>query len=113
MAQGFARAAQEAAKRMSERTTPALNELDALLPMIKALPKSADAERLLDDTEALRRAVAAFHMEAIRFRMHSVDRYIKIVGDDAIMRSTFENLRHALETAGFHTRSHSAPEKKS
>jgi hypothetical protein len=47
-------------------------------------------------------------MEAIRFRMYSVDRLIKRVGD-ADLTTIFDELRHALEAAGFHTRSHAAP----
>jgi hypothetical protein len=94
---------------MSERTGPALAKLDALLPLLKAQPDSDGRARLLDDAEALRRAVAAFHMEAIRFRMYSVDRGIKMLGDEPTCRKVFEELRQVLETAGFHTRSHSAP----
>jgi len=47
-------------------------------------------------------------MEAIRFRMFSVERMLKHNGDAATLR-VFEELRHELETAGFHTRSHAAP----
>ena len=94
---------------MSERTTPALARLDTLLPLLKAHPASEGQQRVIEETEALRRAVSAFHMEAIRFRMHAVDRGIKALGDDAASRRAFEELRQALEAAGFHTRSHSAP----
>ena len=59
---------------MSEKTAKSLAALDALLPLLKALPVSADRESVLEEADALRRAVAAFHMEAIRFRMYSVDR---------------------------------------
>lgn len=94
---------------MSERTAPSLANLDALLPLIKALPDSPAHRTLLEETEHLRRAVAAFHMEAIRFRMYNVDHAIKGIGDPANLRQIFEALRHTLETAGFHTRSHAAP----
>jgi len=93
---------------MSEKTTPALQKLDALLPALQRLPDSADRRQLIEEGEALRRAVAAFHMEAIRFRMYAVDRLIKRVGD-ADLTTIFDELRHALEAAGFHTRSHAAP----
>ena len=93
---------------MSERTAPALAKLDALLPLLKALPPSPNQETLLDEAAALRRAVAAFHMEAIRFRMYAVDRLLSAdTAPDA--RRLFDELRHELETAGFHTRSHVAP----
>lgn len=97
---------------MSERTAPSLKTLDELLPLIKALPDTPAHRTLLDQTEHLRRAVAAFHMEAIRFRMYVVDHAIKEEGDPAALRGVFEDLRHALETAGFHTRSHAAPDNK-
>jgi hypothetical protein len=94
---------------MSERTAPALARLDALLPRLRSLPASPAQARLIDETEALRRAVAAFHMEAIRFRMHAVDRLLPEAHADAETRQIFDDLRHALEAAGFHTRSHTAP----
>ena len=91
---------------MSDRTAPALAQLDQLLPLIKDLPASQERDQLVGETEALQRAVSAFHMEAIRFRMYSVDRLIKSAGDPADVRRRFEELRQALESAGFHTRSH-------
>ena len=93
---------------MSEKTAPALAKLDELLPLLKALPTGPDSLVLVDTAEALRRAVAAFHMEAIRFRMYSVDLLLAKRGDATCSR-VFADVRHALETAGFHTRSHAAP----
>jgi hypothetical protein len=92
---------------MSDRTAPALARLDALLPLLKALPPSPVVTELNETAEALRRA---FHMEAIRFRMYGVDRLLKTHGTPEA-RSVFDDLRHALEEAGFHTRSHAAPDK--
>ena len=92
---------------MSEKTAPALAKLDVLLPLLKGLPAGADRDKLIEEGEALQRAVAAFHMEAIRFRMHNVERLLKTAGGPP--HQAFEELRHALEAAGFHTRSHSAP----
>jgi hypothetical protein len=96
---------------MSERTAPSLAKLDELLPILRGQPAGKDTEKILDETEALRRAVAAFHMEAIRFRMHNVDRLLKNSGDvfPPLSRQVFEELRSALEAAGFHTRSREAP----
>ena len=91
---------------MSERTAPALAQLDALLPLIAAMPSSPTRTQLVDEAEALKRAVSAFHMEAIRFSMYAVDRLIKSVDDPADLRRVFDELRHTLESAGFHTRSH-------
>ena len=93
---------------MSEKTAPALARIDALLPALARLPESPDRRQLIEETDALRRAVAAFHMEAIRFRMFSVDRLLKHTGDEGATK-LFDDVRHALEDAGFHTRSHAAP----
>ena len=94
---------------MSDRTGPALASLDALIDAFKKRPHGPADQLLLDDMEALRRAVAAFHMEAIRFRMYSVDRALKQGTAEEDVRQLFETVRHELETAGFHTRSHTAP----
>ena len=96
---------------MSDKTAPALAKLDELLPILRGLPAGNDTQTILDEGDALRRAVAAFHMEAIRFRMHNVDRLLKRGGDvyPALARQVFEELRSALEAAGFHTRSREAP----
>jgi hypothetical protein len=93
---------------MSERTAKALATLDDLLPLVKGLPSSTNTEELVESAEALRRAVAAFHMEAIRFRMFTVERLLKVAGDARCL-AVFADVRHELETAGFHTRSHAAP----
>jgi hypothetical protein len=94
---------------MSERTAPSLAVIDELLPALKALPPGGHRDQLVEETEALRRAVAAFHMEAIRFRIYTVDRLIKADGDAPLPRRLVDQLRDTLETAGFHTRSHAAP----
>ena len=93
---------------MTEKTAPALARIDALLPALARLPESPDRRPLIEDADALQRAVAAFHMEAIRFRMFSVDRLLKQIGDEGTTK-LFDEVRHALEAAGFHTRSHAAP----
>lgn len=94
---------------MSARTAPALAALDAFLPLIAGVPTSATRDRLQEEADALRRAVAAFHIEAIRFRMYNVDRLIHHVSDGQALRTAFDAVRHELELAGFHTRSHAAP----
>ena len=95
---------------MSEKTAPSLAKLDELLPALRGLPGAdVPGAEIIEAAEALRRAVAAFHMEAIRFRMHTVDRLLKAQGDDVRCRRLFDELRVELENAGFHTRSHSAP----
>jgi len=94
---------------MTQRTAAALEKLEELLPAIRSLPESPERARLVEEADHLRRAVAAFHMEAIRFRMYSVDRLIAQLGDEARARTALEELRVELEAAGFHTRSHKAP----
>jgi hypothetical protein len=94
---------------MSARTAESLAILDRLLPLLETLPAGQERDQLLEEAQALRRAVAAFHMEAIRFRMYSVDRLTRQAGDANEIRATFDALREALERAGFHTRSHAAP----
>ena len=94
---------------MSERTAPSLSAIDLLLPALKNLPDSEDRNTLVEETEALRRAVAAFHMEAIRSRMFKVDRLLTRMSGVDEARRLFGDLRQALESAGFHTRSHTAP----
>ena len=93
---------------MSERTAASLAKLDDLLATLNNLPADATKDEIVETAQALRRAVAAFHMEAIRFRMYSVDRLLRKQGDGSA-QAVFEQVRHELETAGFHTRSHAAP----
>jgi len=80
-----------------------------LIPALASLPAEAHRDQLVEEAEALRKAIAAFHMEAIRFRMHAVDRLVRLGGDQPDARARLEYLRQALEDAGFHTRSHTAP----
>ena len=94
---------------MSEKTAAALAKIETLLPALHALPATEHTPQLIETAEALQRAVGAFHMEAIRFRMFGVDRLLKLSGDDPHVRQIFDELRSELETAGFHTRSHTAP----
>jgi DNA-binding GntR family transcriptional regulator len=94
---------------MTQRTAAALAQLDELLRQLRALPQHGDTPHVIDEAEALHRAIAAFHMEAIRFRMYSVERSIKGKPEFAAALTAFDELRHELETAGFHTRSHTAP----
>lgn len=82
-----------------------------LIAIVRAQPEGPGRADLLEECEALTRAVAAFHMEGIRFRTYNVDRLLQKSGlplpDEA--RSAFADVRRHLEAAGFHTRSHQAP----
>ena len=82
-----------------------------LATLIKSRPDAGTHTALVDECESLERAIRAFHMEAIRFRMYNVDRLLARSGaslPDAA-RATLEDARRHLEAAGFHTRSHQAP----
>jgi len=94
---------------MSERTEKALARTDELLTALNTRPRSSENDALVGDVTALRRAIAAFHMEGIRFRMYSTDRALTQTGNDPVVRELYERLRQELEAAGFHTRSHTAP----
>ena len=90
---------------MSDRTAPALAKLDALLPLTRRVPASPTRTQLVDEAEALKRAVARFtwKQSGSACTGRSPDRS---AGDPPDRRSVFDELRHTLETAGFHTRSH-------
>jgi hypothetical protein len=84
---------------------------EQLISSIEAHPRSAATENLLRECTALRSAIAAFHMEGIRFRMYNVDRLLTRAGAEAPAGAAalFDDIRRELEAAGFHTRSHQAP----
>ena len=90
-------------------------EAERLILEVKArlepLPASDTRDRLLNECAALAVAIAAFHMEGIRFRMFNVDRLLSRGGITvpAEAGAAFAQARQHLEAAGFHTRSHQAP----
>ena len=95
------------AERQAHRQA-ALDKVDALLALFKQQPTRTEVVHLIELGEHLHRAVQAFHLEAIRFRMFSMDRALTAAApfmpDSA--RTTFEQIRSELEAAGFATRSH-------
>ena len=82
----------------------------ALLETLTSQPSTEQLTQLIDECQALARAIEAFHMEGIRFRMYNVDRLLTRA-DLAVpaAASLFNEARLELEAAGFHTRSHQAP----
>jgi hypothetical protein len=86
-----------------------LSDLIALLRADTA--RASQLRPLLDEAEALERAIGAFHLEGIRFRIYNVDRLVSHppVALPAEASAIVEDVRHHLEAAGFHTRSHQAP----
>jgi hypothetical protein len=81
-----------------------------LITLLKAHP-AAHTAGLIEEAEALARAVSAFHMEGIRFRIFNVDRGLARAAAEVPPGAAelLEEVRHHLEAAGFHTRSHQAP----
>jgi hypothetical protein len=82
-----------------------------LLAVLKAAPQPDALKNLLEETESLARAIGAFHLEGIRFRIYNVDRMVShppvpLPPDAAAIVA---DIRRHLEAAGFHTRSHQAP----
>lgn len=84
----------------------AQKRLGDLLALLQALP-IPDAHDLIVDGEGLRRAIDAFHLEGIRFRMFKMDRMLhRVTGLPVEASQIFADIRTALEAAGVHTRSH-------
>jgi hypothetical protein len=82
-----------------------------LIAIIREQPDSDARQAFLEECEALARAVAAFHLEGIRFRAYNVGRLLQkgsLPLPPAAAEAFAEMQRH-LEAAGFHTRSHQAP----
>jgi hypothetical protein len=84
---------------------------DKVAELITLLKRGgAETAALVEECEALGRAIAAFHMEGIRFRIYNVDRLIHHgPGAPSGASALLEDARRHLEEAGFHTRSHQAP----
>jgi hypothetical protein len=66
---------------------------------------------IIDEALALDSAIAAFHLEGIRFRIYNVDRLVAHppVPLPPETVTIVADVRRHLEAAGFHTRSHQAP----
>ena len=82
-----------------------------LVGLLKKSPATPETARIVEEAEALARAIEAFHMEGIRFRIYNVDRLLTrdAAALPAEARALLESARHHLEAAGFHTRSHQSP----
>lgn len=89
----------------------AIDRMKELIALIQDQPAGDARAALLDECEALVRAIEAFHMEGIRFRAYNVDRLLHKGGLPlpAAAGEAFSRMRHHLEEAGFHTRSHQSP----
>jgi hypothetical protein len=82
-----------------------------LIAAVRWLPRHDHLTLLIEEAESLARAIAAFHLEGIRFRMFNVDRmatHTPVPLPVEVLTAVADIHRH-LEAAGFHTRSHQAP----
>ena len=80
-----------------------------LITLVQEQPAGDARAKLLEECEALSRAISAFHMEGIRFRSYNVDRLLRGADLPPAAAEAFAEMRRSLEAAGFHTRSHQAP----
>jgi hypothetical protein len=89
----------------------AQKRLTDLATLVRPLAPNDDLIRLLDEIAALDRAISAFHLEGIRFRMYNVDRLVTHSSVPLPPEATaaVADVHAHLEAAGFHTRSHQAP----
>jgi hypothetical protein len=89
----------------------AQRRLGDLQTLIKTQPPGDELTRLTEEVEALGRAIQAFHLEGIRFRIYNVDRLVTHFPTPlpAEASQIVADVRKHLEAAGFHTRSHQAP----
>lgn len=85
----------------------ARERVDHLLTLLKAQPQTGAVATASDLAGHLARAIDAFHLEAIRFRMYTLDRLFASGTLDVTPEAheTLGDIRHALEGAGFQTRS--------
>lgn len=88
----------------------AADDIAALTTLLQAHSGPATSA-IVGECEALHRAIRAFHMEGIRFRIFNVDRALarEHTSVPAGAVALLESARRHLEAAGFHTRSHQAP----
>jgi len=95
----------------TEDRQAAQHRLKELLMMVRALPAQDQLTRLVEEAEALDRAISAFHLEGIRFRIYNVDRMVQHppVPLPVEAPAIVADVRKHLEAAGFHTRSHQSP----
>jgi hypothetical protein len=96
---------------MTDRRQSAQDKTRQLIALFQTQPQSTSFDPLVRECEALAQAIAAFHMEGIRFRMYNVDRLLHRgeLATPSSASALFSEIRQELEAAGFHTRSHQAP----
>ena len=97
----------------TEDRQAAQRRLTDLLTIVRGMEASQQQQlvRLVEEAEALDRAISAFHLEGIRFRIYNVDRLVQHppVPLPVEALAIVADVRKHLEAAGFHTRSHQSP----
>ena len=96
----------------TEDRQAAQRRLNDLLTIVRGMPaQGQELARLLEEAEALDRAISAFHLEGIRFRIYNVDRLVQHPPVPLPVEAVaiVADVRKHLEAAGFHTRSHQSP----
>jgi hypothetical protein len=95
----------------TEERQAAQRRLEDLITLLRDVPAEDHVRSLIAEAEALQRAIAAFHLEGIRFRMYNVDRQVSSSPVPLPVQAPgiVDDVRRHLEAAGFHTRSHQAP----
>ena len=87
----------------------ALTRTRDLAAHLRAHPERQALAPLVEICEHLERAIDAFHMEGIRFRAYTLDRFLHGRGDLTVdagdeARRLFADVKTSLEAAGFHTK---------
>jgi hypothetical protein len=85
----------------------AAQQVDDLVALLSTAPQDGVVPELVDLGGHLARAIRAFHMEAIRFRAFTMGRLIRQHAADLPpdVETRMEQVRAALEEAGFQTKS--------
>jgi hypothetical protein len=92
------------AKRVAREA--AQQHLAELLVLLRQRSADRAVREVIEAGEHLQRAIAAFHMEAIRFRIFTIDRFIRHdAASDRHVTQLVGDLKSALEAAGFQTSS--------
>lgn len=95
----------------TDHRSNAQKHVERLLATLRSDGNHQQLQPVVEECEALARAIGAFHLEGIRFRVFNVDRLLNRGGlpVPASVPEVFADMRRELEAAGFHTRSHQAP----
>jgi hypothetical protein len=83
----------------------ARQQLANLLAVLRREPDAAATQPLATLCDELDRAIASFHLEAIRFRMFTLGRTLQATSVPPEDATLYDAIRASLREAGFQTRS--------